>query len=346
MDQENVTCPKCEREIDDSLTWCPFCGTELDPGAAEARRKDSAAAVAAAVDGDDGQADPFAPTAAREPLPADSIPQMSTTDSTIDDGTPGGRSPAVMVAIGVALLALIGAGAAFFFLSSDDTGDLGVTRMSVGDCWDDPDLALEITELTDVPQVPCDEPHANEVFAIADLPAGSSAAYPGEFEVYFEGFLMCLDRFEGYVGIPFGQSPLDIYTLYPVATGWAAGDREVVCSLYLLDETPLVSTERDSTRRLATPAPDVSGISDCTGLVEPTLDLVQGFIDYVDDTTDDLDPLIKGETLIIARAGSLGCDFEELNVMVVARVGNLTYTTDLGRSVAEDVIETGFFPTG
>jgi len=342
MDEGNITCQKCDREVDDSLTWCPFCGTELDPGAAEARRRDSAAAVAEAVDSDDPQADPFAPTTPREPLPSDSISHTST----ISAGSPGGRSPAVMVAIGVALLALIGAGAAFFFLSSDDTGDLGVTRMSVGDCWNDPDIGLETSELSDVPQVPCNEPHANEVFAIVDLPGGASAPYPGEFGAYFDGFLMCLDRFDGFVGVPFGESPLDIYTLYPIATGWAAGDREVVCSLYLLDETPLVGTERGSARRLATPALDVSGIGECTGLVEPTIGLLQGFIDYVDGLTDDLDSLTKGETLIVARAGSLGCDFAELNTMVDARVGALTYTTDLGRSVADDIMGTGFFPIG
>lgn len=342
MDEGNITCQKCQHEVDDSLTWCPYCGTKLELGAVEQHPEDVATTVAVALDIGDEQADPFAPTTARGALPTDS----TSYTSTLGDGSTGGRSPAVKVTIGVALLALIGAGAAFFFLSNSDTGDLAVDRMSVGDCWNDPDIGPEATEVFEVPQVPCDEPHANEVFAVVDLPAGSSAPYPGEFETYLEGFQMCLSRFDAYVGVPFGESPLDIYTLYPIATGWADGDREVVCSLYLLDETPLVGTEKDSDRRLATPALDPSGVVDCPGLAAATLVLAQDYVGYFDGLTDDLMPLIKGEALIIARADSLGCSFDDLNAMVGARAGALTSTTDLGRSVIEDIMESGFFATG
>jgi hypothetical protein len=342
MDEGNIACQNCQREVDDSLTWCPFCGTELEPGAAGRHQDDSATTIAAAPDAGDEGADPFAPTTSRGALPADSISYTSTTGA----GPTGGLNPAVKVTIGAALLALIGAGAAFFFLSSSDTGDLAVDRMSVGDCWNDPDIGPEATEVFVVPQVPCDEPHANEVFAVVDIPAGSSAPYPGEFATYLEGFQMCLDRFEAYVGVPFRESPLDIYSLYPIATGWAAGDREVVCSLYSLDEVPLVGTEMGSDRRLSSPALDPSGIGDCSGLAAATLVLTQDYIDYFDGLTDDLMPLIKGEALIIARADSLGCSFDDLNAMVGARAGALTSTTDLGRSVIEDIVESGFFATG
>ena len=55
MDEGTVTCRNCDHDIDDSLTWCPFCGTEVDPDAAEVRREEASAAIAASADGDDEQ---------------------------------------------------------------------------------------------------------------------------------------------------------------------------------------------------------------------------------------------------------------------------------------------------
>ena len=124
--------------------------------------------------------------------------------------------------------------------------DLGAFDMEVGDCFNDPEgmeLGTQSTVLQ-LPAVPCGDPHDNEVFALIDLEDGD---YPGVEDVSEEGFMRCMDEFEGYVGAAYDETDLifDPY-LYPTEQTWEAGDREVVCALYNADLSKLTGSMAES----------------------------------------------------------------------------------------------------
>ncbi|MCJ7725553.1 MAG: septum formation family protein [Acidimicrobiia bacterium] len=349
MDSGNTTCPQCEREIDDSLSWCPYCGAEQRPGADSPT---PSAEMAAELDGmpDVAPEDPFAPIRRGAP----SQEYLEATGSS----NPTSGSPRVVI-LALAVLLLIGAAAAWFFLMRDDNrGDLSVMSIGPGDCWNDPETLLSDSEITDVPQVPCEEPHDNEVFSVIEVPGGRDAAFPGEFELELVSFEGCMRDFESYFGVPYEESPLEIYTLFPTQLSWTDGDRGVVCSAYPLDGMAMTGSHRDSGERLVSPAIDMSGVGDCPALADSAITVTQQSIDYFDGLTDeelnttyetippDLMPLYKSESMVNVRAVTLGCDFEELNILVMNRSGTLTYVTEIGGLIAEDVISTGFFVTG
>ena len=124
-------------------------------------------------------------------------------------------------------------------------GGLSVISMEVGDCFDDP--AGQATEVSEVDEVPCSESHDNEVYAVADHPAGDDAPYPGDeaLEVYGIGY--CLSEFENYVGISYEESRLDFTYLLPVRDGWEGDDdRGFVCFLYDLNFAKLTGSMEGS----------------------------------------------------------------------------------------------------
>ena len=119
-------------------------------------------------------------------------------------------------------------------------GDVGVFALNVGDCFDDPpdvqgdgDGSVEA-----VAAVPCDEPHDNQVYHKFDLPDGD---FPGEDATFDRATAGCIAQFEAAVGEAYETSPLDIFPLTPTESGWAAGDQEVICSIYNLDLSKLTA---------------------------------------------------------------------------------------------------------
>jgi len=104
-----------------------------------------------------------------------------------------------------------------------------VFTLDEGDCFDDPG---EVEDIVEVPVVPCDEPHDNEVFAAFDLGRDD---YPGPAVLQEEAFEGCVDRFDDHVGVEYAASQLLVGALQPSASGWEDGDREVVCFLYSPD---------------------------------------------------------------------------------------------------------------
>ena len=56
----------------------------------------------------------------------------------------------------------------------------------------------------------------------------------------------CLSSFEDFVGVPYGDSALYLYWLTPTVEGWNAGDREVVCLVYVPDGKNLVGSAEGS----------------------------------------------------------------------------------------------------
>lgn len=117
-------------------------------------------------------------------------------------------------------------------------GDVGVLRLEIGDCFDDPSASIteEPIEVASVEAIPCSAPHDNQVAAKFDLLGGD---WPGLETVQFDSYSGCVDRFEALTGEAYETSPIDIFPLYPTEPGWDAGDREVICSLYNFDGSKL-----------------------------------------------------------------------------------------------------------
>lgn len=109
---------------------------------------------------------------------------------------------------------------------SSDPTTTDVFSLQVGDCFLDPDATDTVAE---VPLVPCDEPHDNEVFNIHVIDA---AERPSDDEMSAIVEEECTTSFETYVGTPYASSELYLYPMTPSEGSWEQGDREVVCYLY------------------------------------------------------------------------------------------------------------------
>ena len=106
--------------------------------------------------------------------------------------------------------------------------EVDVYKLRVGDCLTEPqDLEEEI--IATVPVVPCSEPHSDEVFALLTLP---DQDFPGQDAIYDQGEELCIAEFEGFVGLSYQESELDLWAIAPSEESWGAGDREVVCNIY------------------------------------------------------------------------------------------------------------------
>jgi hypothetical protein len=107
----------------------------------------------------------------------------------------------------------------------------------VGDCFNE--ATEDVGEVEDVGAVPCAEPHDFEVFFAFDM---TESDYPGQDEAFNIGQERCIEEFEGFVGIPYDESVLDIFVLAPTQESWDRGDREILCSVYALDESKLTGS--------------------------------------------------------------------------------------------------------
>ena len=116
---------------------------------------------------------------------------------------------------------------------------VAVADLAVGDCFDDVDGALN--EVAEVPVVPCDGPHANEVFAVLEQPGEE---FPGAEEIRGLAEEGCSGAFEPYVGASLETSTLTPFPITPTAESWEQGDRQVVC--VLTSAGPRVTSARDS----------------------------------------------------------------------------------------------------
>jgi len=118
-----------------------------------------------------------------------------------------------------------------------------VFDLGVGDCFDDQDVESEI--LVDVPTVPCSQPHDNEVYFEFRM---TDAVYPGQQAALEASDERCLDEFEGFVGIDYFESDLEIFSIVPTQESWDGGDRTALCALYALDFSKLTGSMRGAAR--------------------------------------------------------------------------------------------------
>jgi hypothetical protein len=121
----------------------------------------------------------------------------------------------------------------------------GVFALRPGDCFDLPE---DLTEVSALPLVPCDEPHDAEVFGRADHPATPGAPFPGPMVLIRFAYAECEDEaFTQHVGIPLERSELDMDVIYPDQGSWRLGERTVVCFLFDPDgplERPAAGSRR------------------------------------------------------------------------------------------------------
>jgi hypothetical protein len=78
--------------------------------------------------------------------------------------------------------------------------------------------------------LPCAEPHDAEAFAVWSI---DGEEYPGSDEVDALVDAGCAQRFASFVGIPYADSELETYILYPSAQSWAFDSRGVTCFVQL-----------------------------------------------------------------------------------------------------------------
>ena len=138
----------------------------------------------------------------------------------------------------VAIVAIIGAGLVAGWIINAGrsstgeivkSGDLVVSDLRVGDCFDLKDAAAEIHEK--VTARPCGEEHEFELFYVGSLPEGP---YPTDVDTSFGKFVQdnCGPAFESYVGKAYESSELEVFWFYPNGDSWAKGDRAVQCAVY------------------------------------------------------------------------------------------------------------------
>lgn len=108
---------------------------------------------------------------------------------------------------------------------SADAADVFDVR--VGDCvgaFEDGD------EVTEIPVLPCDQSHDQEVYARFEL--ADAEAFPGKEELNKQANEKCLQEFQAFVGVPYNDSELYVEFLTPSEDSWDDGDREVLCTVY------------------------------------------------------------------------------------------------------------------
>lgn len=153
---------------------------------------------------------------------------------------PGGTVPVPPPArpSGTARLFSVGrwiVGGIFLFAVLGQCFDSGNTLddLSVGDCFQDPGIGVEVSE---VEKVGCSDLHDFELFTTVEL-GDADRAFPGTDTLFNELESECAARFSEYVGHDYLTSVYDFVAFTPVVDGWRDGDRKGLCALYLFDPT-------------------------------------------------------------------------------------------------------------
>jgi hypothetical protein len=111
-----------------------------------------------------------------------------------------------------------------------------------GECMTDSGSAAD----SSIRVVPCTQPHAFEVYATTELPAGE---YPGLGEADAAAQEFCRSEFFSFVGVDYDASVLALQYFYPVETQWEDdGGRSVACLVGDADGAPFTGTLRDSNK--------------------------------------------------------------------------------------------------
>jgi hypothetical protein len=149
----------------------------------------------------------------------------------------------------VGLIVVVAAAGWYFSARRDETGqittagDVKVTDLRVGDCFDEKDPGAE--EIEEVQAKPCTEPHELETFYVNTMPVGD---YPGNAQVEEWVGGNCVPQFEQYVGTSVQVTTLDLAWYAPTVEGWNDGDRTVLCAVYDPNNAELTESLRNAAR--------------------------------------------------------------------------------------------------
>ncbi|WP_091226178.1 DUF2510 domain-containing protein [Microbacterium sp. 3J1] len=104
-------------------------------------------------------------------------------------------------------------------------------ELEVGQCLPFIEWEEEVYEL---PTVPCDQPHTDEVYLIFDAPDGE---FPGDDQLQSIASERCESAFGEFVGVPYADSQLDMYWFVPTEASWnRMRDRGIQCIAFSYDE--------------------------------------------------------------------------------------------------------------
>lgn len=107
-----------------------------------------------------------------------------------------------------------------------EEGDADVFALMVGDCMNEVSEEL----VSEVPVVPCDQPHDEEVYFDLTL---EGEEYPGDDVIQTQSDEACLAQFEPFVGLAYDSSTLGFYAYRPSQESWEQmDDRIVSCVIY------------------------------------------------------------------------------------------------------------------
>jgi len=133
-------------------------------------------------------------------------------------------------AAGVVVITAALASGCGLFGDDEDTNKTPVYDVEPGQCFLGPEEVK--AQIEDLEEVPCDEPHDREAYAVVayEAPEGESAdQFPGDEELtrYAQG--ACASEFETYVGIDYADSDYFFTYLLPSPRSWEDDDRDVLC---------------------------------------------------------------------------------------------------------------------
>lgn len=106
-------------------------------------------------------------------------------------------------------------------------------NLEVGDCI--PYVEYEPTDdIYEIPVVPCDLPHTDEVYFIYEVEDGE---FPGDDALFDATFERCVAEFEAFIGIRYEASELEVYNYQPTKASWNRwNDRTVQCIVYSYED--------------------------------------------------------------------------------------------------------------
>ena len=149
-----------------------------------------------------------------------------------------GRS--ILAIAGAAVAAVIGISTAAERNAAGEittAGAVDAFEVRVGDCFDDD--AFASSEISEIPGLPCSEPHDNEVYATFDI----AGEWPGDERVEELAYEGCFERFAGAIGKSYEDSVIDFTTIFPTQGSWKQrDDREVVCVGFHMESEELTGS--------------------------------------------------------------------------------------------------------
>lgn len=113
----------------------------------------------------------------------------------------------------------------------EGTDTVTFEELEVGQClpyieWED--------EVSELPIVPCDQPHTDEVYLIFDAPDGE---FPGDDALQSIASERCESAFGEFVGLAYAESELDMYWFVPTQMSWnRANDRAIQCIAFSYED--------------------------------------------------------------------------------------------------------------